>query len=582
EAVNACEHAGDPCDSDEVCNEQTNFCDLDSTTSGCSVERVGNDVYIECDADANLGSALLGCDDNPDEWCDLSQVPLNLLDIQDGRALWHVAVLEGYDSLRIKMMGLGFFYAGACDYSGTVRWFEDVWGGFIDLTPDEFYCLADFGWQADPLIGAVGYPSQFSPLIERQPDALCDWLETAGDYAFSWTFTDGDPSSGLNPDEVVTFDSPGEKLVELRLYQRNGAMWDLYETVAGLYEVRNAVPCDVDADCNDNDGCTFGDECGSDGFCGWGINPCQDDGFFCNGDEVCVSLSDTAYECGSAGDPCSQDGLYCNGDERCDEDLNSCYSDGDPCLDGEECEESTDECLVPQCQVDADCDDGLYCNGSEFCFLGSCAPAADGPCSQDETCDEGTDSCVPNVECQVDADCDDGLFCNGTETCESGFCANGAEPCTQDETCDELTDTCTGVTPPVCGDFLCETPETVATCPVDCAECAVIRTGSGRNGGTIAVRGLTGMSVPLNQFVFGCLVAPYCGAPTGVPTVYDGATDTYTAAIPDGRDWANFFADSQGTWGDIASTETCYYSGDVAYDDAGGGDRPFWDLTPTP
>ena len=44
---------------------------------------------------------------------------------------------------------------------------------------------------------------------------------------------------------------------------------------------------------------------------------------------------------------CEDDGIYCNGDEICDEDSNGCVSTGNPCEEDEPCNEQTDSCEIP-------------------------------------------------------------------------------------------------------------------------------------------------------------------------------------------------------------------------------------------
>jgi hypothetical protein len=120
-------------------------------------------------------------------------------------------------------------------------------------------------------------------------------------------------------------------------------------------------------DCNDYVDCTIdecdevGDSCVNtpeDGWC--------DDGDVCNGMETCDVTDgcqsgdplncDDGVDCtddtclpvaGCSNAPndenCQDDGLYCNGEELCDL-VNDCYSTGDPCPSGTECNEDTQSC----------------------------------------------------------------------------------------------------------------------------------------------------------------------------------------------------------------------------------------------
>jgi hypothetical protein len=48
---------------------------------------------------------------------------------------------------------------------------------------------------------------------------------------------------------------------------------------------------------------------------------------------------------------CDDDGVYCNGEEICDEDTESCGSTGNPCDTNETCNEQTDLCETPQIEL---------------------------------------------------------------------------------------------------------------------------------------------------------------------------------------------------------------------------------------
>ncbi len=92
--------------------------------------------------------------------------------------------------------------------------------------------------------------------------------------------------------------------------------------------------------------------------------------------------------------PCSvdadcDDGVFCNGGETCDAGV--CAAGSAPCPETWTCDEGADVC-VPECTVDADCDDGAFCNGAESCNAGTCAGGSD-PCPG-QSCDESADICT--------------------------------------------------------------------------------------------------------------------------------------------------------------------------------------------
>ncbi len=101
------------------------------------------------------------------------------------------------------------------------------------------------------------------------------------------------------------------------------------------------------------------------GVCTAGEVPCPDDGEYCTGEESCDEENETCLNSGDPCEPeglvcdeesdicrpqaecvddedCDDDGLFCNGDEICVD--GSCDHSGDPCLEGTECVEETDEC----------------------------------------------------------------------------------------------------------------------------------------------------------------------------------------------------------------------------------------------
>ena len=103
------------------------------------------------------------------------------------------------------------------------------------------------------------------------------------------------------------------------------------------------------------------------GSCQRGEEPCPDDGLYCTGEiscdeenEICLSTGDPCEPEGLVCDEkddicrppaecvddedCDDDGLFCNGDEICVD--GSCGHSGDPCPEGTTCVEETDQCAT--------------------------------------------------------------------------------------------------------------------------------------------------------------------------------------------------------------------------------------------
>ena len=186
------------------------------------------------------------------------------------------------------------------------------------------------------------------------------------------------------------------------------------EAIAGL-QIRGdlvAPECFFDADCDDGVGCTD-DTCDASLVCQHNPNDgLCDNGFWCDGVEVCDSSDD-------------------------------CQAGTAPCAD-ELCLEDSHECLDVECSVDADCDDGVDCT--------------------DDVCASHVCQHNPN-----DSLCDNGFWCDGVELCDPiGDCQAGPEPCATDEFCLEYSDECSDVECIVRYDFVIG-----ETCSED-AECVEI------------------------------------------------------------------------------------------------------------
>ena len=146
---------------------------------------------------------------------------------------------------------------------------------------------------------------------------------------------------------------------------RSGQLAILVLLIVGL---AGAFPVFAKPDCDDNSDC--------------------DDGFLCNGYEICI----IGTGCVTSSEP-----VCWPLDWFCDENLNAC---------------------VPPCDNDTDCDDGYFCNGEEQCLSGYCYPGSN-PCIG-LYCDETLNACtteacfVPEVGDYVSQFT--GLNCTGKES----------------------------------------------------------------------------------------------------------------------------------------------------------------------
>ncbi len=126
--------------------------------------------------------------------------------------------------------------------------------------------------------------------------------------------------------------------------------------------------CIFESNCDDGEFCNGIEECGEDGNCIPGENPCAGQ----EGRENCDEFYDVCHGC----DEDNRDPYFCNGVEYCRYDPNtgtwSWVSPGPPCGDWEECSEEERRCI----SCAERCSDGLVCTGIEECDEnGLCVPA---------------------------------------------------------------------------------------------------------------------------------------------------------------------------------------------------------------
>ncbi len=253
--------------------------------------------------------------------------------------------------------------------------------------------------------------------------------------------------------------------------------------------VCEAIPCEIDEDCDDGDVCNALETC-TDGTCAPGTAPDCDDADNCTADscDPVDGCSNAPVECpshqrcnldtgecefipcktsvdcddgmGCTIDTCAfdntcrntervcDDSNFCNGLEYCEEltpQFSICRTPGNPCTEEPFvfCDDMNDRCI--ECWSNTYCDDGLQCNGPEACVDGECVvgpePCDDGVFCTDDACEEGAPTCThtPNDDlCPQDA-----FFCNGPEVCDLLLdCVSDGDPCEPDESCNEYEDRC--------------------------------------------------------------------------------------------------------------------------------------------
>lgn len=218
-----------------------------------------------------------------------------------------------------------------------------------------------------------------------------------------------------------------------------------------------AKPDGGNKDCNNNNKCEVGENCGN---C-LADCPCQE-GMKCESGE-CVSAL-----CGNG---------QC--DEVLGEKCGSCLADC-PCPEDRKCGQSG-ACVYLTCGDEkGECDPWEDCTCVEDCPCPSSAKCKDGVCVYAE-CGDGECWPVENCrDCLADCPCPAGKRCNedgscvapecGDEICEADEnCANCVAdcPCPEGKTCEA--GECVFDQPPTCPNGTCEEWEHCGNCPSDCA-----------------------------------------------------------------------------------------------------------------
>ncbi|MEC9071571.1 MAG: hypothetical protein VX938_04290 [Myxococcota bacterium] len=181
--------------------------------------------------------------------------------------------------------------------------------------------------------------------------------------------------------------------------------------------------------CDDDDPCTSGDVCESDGTC-LGLqsacndaNPCTKD--LCDSTDVtCTHIFvEDGVSCDD-GDPCSQGDICLGG--VCAGELQPC-DDGDPCtLDGCGIVDGVTACTHDP--YEGPCDDGNPCTEGDLCVSGTCeSGVAVCQCQQDSDCEvyEEEDPCLGPLICKTDVT----PFVCGADPSANIGCPEPSNPC---------------------------------------------------------------------------------------------------------------------------------------------------------
>ncbi|MFO7181342.1 MAG: MYXO-CTERM sorting domain-containing protein, partial [Pseudomonadota bacterium] len=183
-------------------------------------------------------------------------------------------------------------------------------------------------------------------------------------------------------------------------------------------------PVDDGAECDDQNGCTSGDQCKS-GVCVGTGGPDCDDG------NPCTKNSCSNSEC--SWDDLEPEGTPCVQENKCLVNT-TCSAEGECTSDVEKDCDDNNPCTVDSCDPDVGCVheplDGDECNDGNACTL-------EDRCVEGECVGEVPVQCAPLDECHVAGTCDpltgacsdprkpDGEPCENTGTCEAGKCVGG-------------------------------------------------------------------------------------------------------------------------------------------------------------
>lgn len=178
-------------------------------------------------------------------------------------------------------------------------------------------------------------------------------------------------------------------------------------------------------DCDDQNGCTNGDSCNSNGVCVGSGGPDCDDGNPCtkNG---CENSACYNNELELVGTPCLNPNMClvnaaCNAQGECTSAEQKNCDDNNPC--------TVDSCdpdigCVSEPDDGAACDDGNVCTLQDTCVDGVCTPETGISCEPLDDCHEAGE-CDPSNGICSDPRKPDGVDCENTGTCQAGRCVGG-------------------------------------------------------------------------------------------------------------------------------------------------------------
>jgi len=250
-----------------------------------------------------------------------------------------------------------------------------------------------------------------------------------------------------------------------------------WAVVTAALEPAGVAACESDVECDDGWFCNGAEVCTATGSCAAGVAPTCDDGVPCT-----VDVCDLAINAcrGLPDDGRCDNGVFCDGVERCDA-VSDCQAGTVPdCDDGiactvDSCDGSADACDAAP--VDAVCDDDSVCT-ADVCDLEAGCVNEPMDCGDGDACT--ADTCEPASGCQHDTvDCDDGDACTA-DTCDASTgCAYDPVVCDDGDACTaDACDAATGCTTDpldcddasVCTTDSCDAATGCANDPIDCGD----------------------------------------------------------------------------------------------------------------
>jgi hypothetical protein len=181
----------------------------------------------------------------------------------------------------------------------------------------------------------------------------------------------------------------------------------------------NCKPCKVAADCNDNNPCT--------------TESCQD--------------GKCAYANVASGTTCSDNNLCtdndkCNGSGQCVGTPKICNTPPNVCLTSSgSCNQADGQCTYPLADNGTPCSDNNACTLNDACQAGTCVPGTPKTCNTppNNQCYDSSGTCDPsNGDCSYNpkasgTNCNDGNACTENDECNgSGQCIGTPKICSED------------------------------------------------------------------------------------------------------------------------------------------------------